>query len=319
MSRGLASGPAAGALALLLAVPAPAAAQSGGESPIVLTPRTGSVQSTDRAALRARASAGDRDAQTDLGLILMNSEDRADQVEARRLLRAASEGGDPDAINNYAVILLLGIGGPADEPEGRRLRDLAASRGSIGANLSIAERYLRGVEGYSRDPVRAFQHVRAAAQSPLSGASYAQWRLAMMHLNGLGTPVDPAEAYRWVVRASDGGDVTAMISRGVMLATGEGVAENDAEARRWYERAALSGDVNFAHGLRGLGTMLVTGEGGPVDLPRGIAYLRIAQAGNDANARTILERLQSQITPEVDRLAREIADRWMREHMPSDD
>jgi uncharacterized protein len=234
------------------------------------------------------------------------------------LLRAAYERGDPDAINNYAVVLLMGVGGPVDEPEGRRLRDLAASRGSIGANLSIAERYLRGAEGYPLDPVRAFQHVRAAAESPVSGAGFAQWRLAMMHLNGQGTPVDRAEAYRWVVRASDGGDVHAMISRGVMLATGEGVAEDDAAARIWYRRAAESRDVNFAHGMRGLGAMLVTGEGGPVDLPRGIAYLRIARAANDVNASQLLKTFQDRITPEVEQQATEIANRWIADHLPGD-
>ena len=319
MSRVPRFGAAATALAMLLTLPAPAAAQSGGEGPLVLTPRTGSAQPADRAALRARARAGDAAAQADLGLELMNSQDPAEQAEARELLRTASERGDPDAINNYAVVLLMGVGGPVDEPEGRRLRDLAASRGSIGANLSIAERYLRGAEGYPLDPVRALQHVRAAAQSPLTGAGYAQWRLAMMHLNGQGTPVDQAEAYRWVVRASDGGDVHAMISRGVMLATGEGVAEDDAAARIWYQRAAESRDVNFAHGMRGLGAMLVSGEGGPVDLPRGIAYLKIARAANDANAARLLETWRDRITPEIDRQSLEIVNRWIAEHLPPGD
>jgi uncharacterized protein len=318
MFRGALAGPAA-ALALLLVLPAPAFAQRAGDAPFAQRQRSGSAQPSDRAALRTRAQAGDSAAQTDLGLALMNSEDPAEQREARQLLRTAYERGGPEAINNYAAVLLLGIGGPADEPEGRRLRDLAASRGSIGANLSIAERYLRGGEGYPRDPVRAFQYVRAAAESPLNGAGFAQWRLAMMYLNGQGTPVDRAEAYRWVVRASDGGNVTAMISRGVMLATGEGVAEDDAAARIWYQRAAESGDVNFPHAMRTLGAMLVTGEGGPVDLPRGIAYLRIAKAANDANASRLLETWRDRITPEVNRQAVEIANRWMAEHMPAGD
>jgi TPR repeat protein len=138
----------------------------------------------------------------------------------------------------------------------------------------------------------------------------------MMHLEGIGTPANAAEAYRWVVRASENGGVRGMISRAVMLATGQGVAEDDQAARLWYQRAAESGDVMFAHGLRGLGAMLVSGEGGPADVPRGIAYLRIAQAGRDANAARILESLRDRITPEVDRQAREISRQWMREHMP---
>jgi TPR repeat protein len=95
------------------------------------------------------------------------------------------------------------------------------------------------------------------------------------------------------------------------------VAEDDAQARAWYERAATSGDVNFVHAMRGLGAMLVTGEGGSVDLARGIAYLRIAQAGDDQNATRLLTQWNDRITPEVNRQAVEIANRWMAEHMPA--
>lgn len=40
-----------------------------------------------------------------------------------------------------------------------------------------------------------------------------------------------------------------------------------------------------------------------------------AQAVNDKHAATLLERWQERITPEVDREAWAIADRWMAEHM----
>lgn len=274
---------------------------------------------TPDSELRARAVAGDATAQNDLGGRLMETQDPARLAEARIWFRKASDAGDAEGMNNYATMLLMGLGGPADESAGRQLRDRAAARGSVAANLSIAERYLRGGEGYPLDRARALQLVRTAAEAPSAMAGYAQWRLGMMYLQGVGTSADPAEAYRWVVRASDGGDVHAMISRGVMLATGEGVAEDDAAARIWYQRAAESGDVNFAHGMRGLGAMLVSGEGGPVDLPRGIAYLKIARAANDANAARLLETWRDRITPEIDRQSLEIANRWMAEHLPPGD
>jgi hypothetical protein len=149
-------------------------------------------------------------------------------------------------------------------------------------------------------------------------ARYAQWRLAMMHLQGVGTPKDPAAAYHILVRASEAGGVNAMISRGVMLATGEGVAEDDAAARDWYRRASESGEIGFAHGLRALGAMLVVGEGGPVDLPRGIAYLRIAKAGGDELAGKLLDTWSDRVTDKVHRRAVTISNAWMARHMPAD-
>jgi TPR repeat protein len=149
-------------------------------------------------------------------------------------------------------------------------------------------------------------------------AKYAQWRLAMMHLQGVGTPKDSGTAYRILERASENGGINAMISRAVMLATGQGVAEDDAAARDWYRRAAESGEVGFAHGLRALGAMLVVGEGGPVDLPRGIAYLRIAKAAGDDMAGRLLDTWSGRVTDEVHRKAVEISNAWMARHMPAD-
>ncbi|MGE3397507.1 MAG: tetratricopeptide repeat protein [Sphingomonas sp.] len=274
------------------------------------------------AEVRARADAGDAEAQNDLAGRLAEASDGrpvgdAQLVEAREWYRRASDGGSVEGMNNYATTLLLGIGGPRNEAEGRRLRELAAERGSQAARMSLAERYLGGAEGYPNNPSRAFELMAAESSSPI--ASYAQWRLGMMHLSGTGTVRNSEEAFRWVVRAADGGEVRAMVSRAVMLATGDGVPEDDVQARRWYERAATSNTVHFAHAMRGLGAMLVTGEGGPADLPRGIAYLRIAQAGNDQNATRLLTQWNDRITPEVNRQAVEIADRWMGEHMPASD
>ncbi len=107
-----------------------------------------------------------------------------------------------------------------------------------------------------------------------------------------------------------------MISRAVMLATGDGVAKDAAAARHWYQRASESGEHGFEHALRALGGMLAIGEGGSVDLPRAIAYLRIARAANDELAPRLLASLDAQVTPDIDAEAQRIAEEWMRRHLP---
>jgi TPR repeat protein len=293
-----------------------AAAQPSQEGP--LRQRTGSIRPPEETVeqLRARAQAGDRDAQTDLALRLVDGGDAAQLAEARRWAERAAEGGDAEAMNNFATMLLLGIGGPADETRGRRLREEAAGMGSVGANLSLAERYVHGAEGYPRDPARAIEHLRAAGAANGRAALFAQWRLAMMHLEGVGTPRDPQEAYRLLVAASEAGGVNAMISRAVMLATGEGIAEDDVAARQWYQRAAESGERGFEHALRALGGMLAVGEGGPADLPRGIAFLRVAAAAGDEHAGRILDGFAPRVTPAVEAEAQRIAREWMERHLP---
>lgn len=271
------------------------------------------------AEIRIRAQSGDPEAQNDLGSRLLAEKNPAKLAEAREWLRRSADGGSIEGMNNYASMVLLGLGGPTDKIRGKQLRELAATRGSLGAQLTIADRYVHGSEGYPRDPKRALALVRSAAESSAEGADFAMWQLAMMYLQGVGTPINREEAYRWVVRSSDAGGVSGMISRAVMLATGEGVTENDQEARLWYKRASEAGDVQSGHALRGLGAMLVTGEGGAADVPRGIAFLRIAAATDDKHASILLDRFRELITPEVDREANKLAALWMAQHMQGED
>jgi TPR repeat protein len=266
--------------------------------------------------LRARAAAGDAAAQNDLAGRLFRPDDPAHHAEVRELWRRSAEAGNAEGKANYALVLMEGIGGPADVERGRRLRAEAAAEGSVSANMTLAARYLGGEEGYPRDPVRATAHLRVVATSSTPRAPYAQWRLGLMYYHGAGTAVDHAEAYRWFVRSADGGEAQGMASRAVMLALGQGVAENDPEARIWYRRAAETGRDGFENGLRGLGWMLATGEGGPIDLPTGIAYLMLANAAGAENAELLLGRLRDRITPEIEARARAIGSRWIEEHRP---
>lgn len=266
--------------------------------------------------LRARADAGDAAAQNDLGGRLFDPNDPERMREVRELFRRSMAGGNAEAKGNYALMLMMGWGGPADVELGRRLRDEAAAEGSMAANLTLADRYLSGSEGYPRDPVRAFEHTRIVASSTTPSAAYAQWRLGVMHLQGVGTRADPAEAHRWIRRAAEAGEANAMASMGVLLATGQGVAEDDVAARSWYRRAAESARDGFQDGLRGLGWMLVTGEGGPEDLPTGVAYLMLAEAAGAERAGELLVRIADHITPEIREQARAIGDRWIADHRP---
>lgn len=267
---------------------------------------------TPIADLRREAESGNRDSQRSLGIRLLMQNTEQSLVEARQWLRRAMEAGDAEAKNGYAGMLINGAGGPADEIEGRRLLLEAASEGSSGANMTLSMAYRDGSGGFPQDSARAFTHMeRAVGLATGIALARLQWELGMMHLRGVGTPANAVEAYRWVSRSAEGGQIRGMISRAVMLATAEGVAEDDVAARQWYERASQLDDPFLAHALRGLGSMLVTGEGGPADVPRGIAYLRIAEGGGDGNARIILQQFASRVTPEVDREATRIAAAWL--------
>jgi len=285
------------ALAVLSAVAAPAIADT--------TPPA----SETRPAL----TPADAEAQ---GLDLLANGGPSSLDEARQLLEFAAEAGRPEAMNALSYMLLQGMGGDADIERGRALLEQAAANGSVGANLTLSEAHIAGNGGYPRDVERGFAYALAAAESPLNvrAAAYAQWRVGMLVLQGMGVEADAAGAYRWVARSADNGSVSGMISRAVMLATGEGVAADPAQARIWYQRAAESGEVGSAHALRGLGGMLVFGEGGAVDLPRGYAYLTLARDAGDPIAARVLARVEGRMTEDARNAAAAIAEAFSRAH-----
>lgn len=266
--------------------------------------------------LPASAQDSTATAEEDRGFELLTNGDPNDDAEARRLLETAAAQQRPEAINALSSMLYNGVGGPADAERARTLLLRAAELGSIGANMTLAERYINGDDGLPRDAERGYRHAVAAAESVnnVRGAAWAQWRVGMMTLQGVGTSADPVRAYGWVARASENGSVHAMVSRAVMLAIGQGIARDPQAAREWYLRAAESGELGSAHGLRGLGAMLVTGEGGARDIPRGYAYLVLAQEGGDENAAALLERFQGYFSDPVRQQAQSIILAWRLAH-----
>ena len=161
-------------------------------------------------------------------------------------------------------------------------------------------------------PDPAAEH-RAMQTRAEAGEAEAMWELGMMLLNGHGAPEDEAAAYRWVRAAGEAGYENGMISTAVMLALGQGTAKDPVQAREWYRKAAER--HRSAHALRGLAGMLLTGEGGPTDLTRGLAYLELAHEGGDEPAARILERAGTQIAAQVERKAVDaIKAEWVAAH-----
>lgn len=250
------------------------------------------------------------------GIEHLVNEDPSDDAEGRQLLELGAAAGRPEALNALSSAVGMGVGGPADETRARALLLQAAEAGSIGAHLTLSDLYIQGANGFPQDRSRGYRHAVLAAESTQNprAAAWAQWRVGMLTLNGVGVPADANGGYAWVVRAADNGAVQGMLSRAVMLAIGEGVEQDAVSAREWYRRAAESGEIGSAHGLRGLGGMLVVGEGGPIELARGYAYLLLAQEGGDPLAGRIMGAIEGRIDDRTRAAAQIIVSAWRIEH-----
>ena len=108
------------------------------------------------------------------------------------------------------------------------------------------------------------------------------------------SPLSNEEAWRWLLRAAEGGCAQAQRDAGASLATGdwrEGKVPQDlAAAVAWYRRAAEAGHADAQYNLA---SMLAEGEGCDRDLPAAREWLRRAVAGGYEYAEGLLAHLDS--------------------------
>lgn len=106
------------------------------------------------------------------------------------------------------------------------------------------------------------------------GDAKAQYEIALMYLQGIGTRVDPARGGYWMLAAANNGNVAAMVEIGGRFESGANVERNYLLSFTWYRRAAALEDPIAAYRLAGL---YERGAGVQRDLPRAWAWYRLSR------------------------------------------
>jgi TPR repeat protein len=126
-------------------------------------------------------------------------------------------------------------------------------------------------EAFERGDMKAaFVEFLAEAEQ---GNAIAQYNVALMYAEGLGTKKLPDEAVRWYRMAAEQGHADAQFELSEMLYWGDEVPADLAESAHWTRLAAEQGhaEAQFA-----LGSMYYSGEGVPVDLNESAHWTRMA-------------------------------------------
>ena len=187
------------------------------------------------AELRARAEAGDAEAQVDLGSMYANGESVPQNGdEAVRWYRFAADQGLAAAQFNLGVMYSIGEGVPQDDVEAMRWYRLAAEQGDPSAQLNLGFMYGTG-KGVPQDVVEAVRWYRLAAEQ---GNAIAQSNLGVMYTNGAGVPQDSLEAVRWYRLAAEQGHPPAQYNLGIKYTNGDGVPQDYVRAHMWLNLAA---------------------------------------------------------------------------------
>jgi TPR repeat protein len=149
----------------------------------------------------------------------------------------------------------------------------AADQGNAFAQTKVGMIYLNGL-GIAPDYAQAMMWFRKAA---LQGNAEAQTNISKMYANGLGVARDYAQAMSWIRKAADQGYANAQVIVGSYFDDGRGVAQDYAQAMNWYRKAADQGNAAAEHLL---GLMYMSGHGTAPDYARAMTWFRKAADQN---------------------------------------
>lgn len=233
---------------------------------LALAPAPSQAQTID--ALTSSAEAGDRAAQTQLGLRYLAGDGiLQDYAAAARWFQQAAEAGDARAQNELGRLLFTGLGAKTDTPAALGWLEQAAVSGVPDYIFDLAS----ALESTgSADMARvADLYARAAAENHVEAAV----SLAVLYQNGLGVDQDLQEAVRLNEIGVTAGNARAQNNLGQLLARGQGVEQDYTRAAELFAAAANQG---LRPAMANLGVLYENGFGVPQNTEQADALYRMS-------------------------------------------
>ena len=291
--------------------------------------RDASKAGTDpQQSLRELAEKGQKQAQTDLGLLYAKGIGvERDYATALQWLQRAAAQDAPRAQYNLGLMYERGYGVPRSYDTALDWYRRAAANNSAPAEIAMARFYGRGL-GVARDPAqRTSWLLRAANQGnpqaqfllgniyrrgldvPQNFATAAEWyqravlqefvpaetQLALLYEHGNGVPQDSAQALRLLRHAAEKGNPIAQNALGMLYRRGQGVKQDYAEAQRWFRASADQGNGFAAFNI---GVLYAEGLGVPRDRAEARRWFQQAAAVGNQAADARLARLDAVSRPQ---------------------
>jgi len=144
-----------------------------------------------------------------------------------------------------------------------------AVSGNVAAQFNLARMYDNGIGTAEDDAEAAVWYTRAAA----AGFGPAQRELAMAYIEGEGVVTDPAKGIQLLHAAADSGDADAEYHLGMLYREGEIVSRDYSQAMKWYLTAAAQGHSEAQYMI---GFMYGSGYGVPQDFVMAYYYYSLA-------------------------------------------
>jgi TPR repeat protein len=161
-----------------------------------------------------------------------------------------------------------------------------AEAGDTAAEFRIGERYL---DDTPKNPQAALHWLTLAS---IHGQPVAQYRLATLYREGVGTSADAAKALQWLEASALQGNRKAMHDLAIAYAEGLGTNKSPSEAARWFSRAASFGYVDSQFDLA---VLYERGDGVPQSLLDAYKWYAVAGHQGDAESKARIQALRTQL------------------------
>lgn len=187
-------------------------------------------------------------------------------------LEQAAAKGDVKAMSVLGVLHIIGTPGiQNDLVTGQKLILNAAATGDADASRVVGQGYISGWMG-SIDPGRAAKYLRFAADRDDAKAAF---YLAELYFTGRGVAKDDLEADRLMEKSAAQGNREALTFVGVrrMQAYAQGISDDPSDALKWLERAA---EQHEPTALLSLAMYYIdfAARSGQTDLAKGVGLLK---------------------------------------------
>jgi TPR repeat protein len=220
----------------------------------------------DLEKLKARAIAGDTDAQLRLGNRYSSGVTvKMDIGEAKKWYLLAAESGTADGYMALGLYYYL-TGTPPDYAKAKEAYEKAANLGHVGAQLNVGQLYWAG-EGVEQDYLIAGKWIKMAADA---GDEQALFLLGAMYAEPLGVKQDYKLAHKYYEQSMAKGYACAMFNLGNLYLYGQGVKKDEVKAHELYRAGAVS---NHPPSLCNLGVNYLIGRGVEKNTKEGLRLL----------------------------------------------
>jgi len=227
-------------------------------------------------------------------------------AKAISLLEKAAETNHPEALNRLGYCYGAGIVVKANPGIARDYFRKASESGLSKAKFNYGKYLLSGEGG----PADAKKGLELLSEASKDGVAQAKQQLARTYYFGdFGVEKNYPTALELFLQLAESGDADAQNFVGTMYSYGMGTTLNREEGALWWERAATQG---HAKAQASFGDRLLYGTGVKKDVPRGLMFLMLSAAQNEATGVNALDITMTRVDPETISLATTMVDEFQQ-------